>query len=122
MKLKSSILLFASCLLLVSAPICVRAAQEKDNLDDAIEGTQDAMNDAEKAKKKVAPPPVRRKHGWRPEGSAFALQCVQYGPCSTERFPGERIRVTHASYNWQRNIKASPERHVFSDLKQETYN
>lgn len=33
----------------------------KDNLDDAIEGTQDAMNDAEKAKKKVAPPPVRRK-------------------------------------------------------------
>jgi hypothetical protein len=34
----------------------------KDNLDDAIEGTQDAMNDAEKAKKKVAPPPVRRKH------------------------------------------------------------
>jgi hypothetical protein len=34
----------------------------KDNLDDAIEGTQDAMNDAEKAKKKVAPPPIRRKH------------------------------------------------------------
>ena len=33
----------------------------KDNLNDAIEGTQDAMNDAEKAKKKVAPPPVRRK-------------------------------------------------------------
>jgi hypothetical protein len=33
----------------------------KDNLDDAIEGTQDAMNDAEKAKKKAAPPPVRRK-------------------------------------------------------------
>ena len=33
----------------------------KDNLDDAIEGTQDAMNDAEKAKKSVAPPPVRRK-------------------------------------------------------------
>jgi hypothetical protein len=33
----------------------------KDNLDDAIEGTQDAMNDAEKAKKNVAPPPVRRK-------------------------------------------------------------
>ena len=26
----------------------------KDNLDDAIEGTRDAMNDAEKAKKKVA--------------------------------------------------------------------
>ena len=34
----------------------------KDNLDDAIEGTQDAMNDAEKAKKKVAPSPIRRKH------------------------------------------------------------
>ncbi len=33
----------------------------KENLDDAIEGTQDAMNDAEKAKKNVAPPPVRRK-------------------------------------------------------------
>jgi hypothetical protein len=32
-----------------------------DNLDDALEGTQDAMNDAEKAKKSVAPPPVRRK-------------------------------------------------------------
>ena len=34
----------------------------KDNLDDAIDGTRDAMNDAEKAKKKVAPPPVRRKN------------------------------------------------------------
>jgi len=34
----------------------------KDNLQDAIEGTRDAMNDAEKAKKKVAAPPVRRKH------------------------------------------------------------
>lgn len=34
----------------------------KDNLDDAIEGTRDAMNDAEKAKKKVAPPPMRRKN------------------------------------------------------------
>ncbi|HUL16102.1 MAG TPA: hypothetical protein VLV88_08910 [Terriglobales bacterium] len=34
----------------------------KDNLDDAIDGTQDAMSDAEKAKKEVAPPPVRRKH------------------------------------------------------------
>jgi len=34
----------------------------KDNLDDAIEGTRDAMNDAEKAKKRVAPPPVRRKN------------------------------------------------------------
>jgi len=34
----------------------------KDNLDDAIEGTQDALNDAEKSKKKAAPPPVRRKN------------------------------------------------------------
>jgi hypothetical protein len=34
----------------------------KENLDDAIEGTRDAMNEAEKAKKKVAPPPVRRKN------------------------------------------------------------
>lgn len=34
----------------------------KENLDDAIDGTRDAMNDAEKAKKKVAPPPVRRKN------------------------------------------------------------
>ena len=34
----------------------------KETLDDAIEGTRDAMNDAEKAKKKVAPPPVRRKN------------------------------------------------------------
>lgn len=34
----------------------------KDNLDDAIEGTQDAMHDAAKAKGQVAPPPVRRKH------------------------------------------------------------
>jgi hypothetical protein len=34
----------------------------KDNLDDAIEGTQDAFNEAEKAKKKAAPPPVRRKN------------------------------------------------------------
>jgi len=33
----------------------------KENLDDAIEGTQDALNDAEKSKKKAAPPPVRRK-------------------------------------------------------------
>lgn len=33
----------------------------KENLDDAIDGTQDALNDAEKAKKSVAPPPVRRK-------------------------------------------------------------
>ena len=34
----------------------------KDNLDDAIDGTRDAMNEAEKAKKNVAPPPVRRKN------------------------------------------------------------
>jgi hypothetical protein len=34
----------------------------KETLDDAVEGTQDAMNDAEKAKKKAAPPPVRRKN------------------------------------------------------------
>jgi hypothetical protein len=34
----------------------------KDNLDDAIEGTHDAISDAEKAKKAVAPPPVRRKN------------------------------------------------------------
>lgn len=33
----------------------------KFNLDDAIAGTQDAINDAEKAKKNVAPPPSRRK-------------------------------------------------------------
>jgi hypothetical protein len=35
----------------------------KDNLDDAIEGTRDALKDAQKAKKEVAPPPVRRKGG-----------------------------------------------------------
>ena len=34
----------------------------KDNLDDAIEGTQDALNEAEKGKSKAAPPPVRRKN------------------------------------------------------------
>src|SRR5258705_2085659 len=34
----------------------------KDNLDDAIEGTRDAMNEAEKAPKKDAPPPIRRKN------------------------------------------------------------
>lgn len=34
----------------------------KDNLDDAIEGTTDASNEAEKAKHKAAPPPVRRKN------------------------------------------------------------
>jgi hypothetical protein len=33
----------------------------QDNIEDAIEGTQDAIKDAEKAKKSVAPPPVRRK-------------------------------------------------------------
>jgi hypothetical protein len=40
----------------------IELAIYKDNLDDAIEGTLDAMNDAEKAKKNVAPPPVRRKN------------------------------------------------------------
>ena len=34
----------------------------KLNLDDAIEGTQDAINDSEKAKKSVAPTPTRRKN------------------------------------------------------------
>ena len=34
----------------------------KENLDDAIEGTRDAMNEALEAKKKVAPPPIRRKN------------------------------------------------------------
>lgn len=34
----------------------------KDNLDDAIDGTQDAMHDAASAKRQVAPPPIRRKH------------------------------------------------------------
>jgi hypothetical protein len=33
----------------------------KENLDDAIEGTQDASKEADAAKKNVAPPPVRRK-------------------------------------------------------------
>lgn len=32
----------------------------KDTLDDAIEGTQDAMNDAQSAEKEMSPPPVRR--------------------------------------------------------------
>jgi hypothetical protein len=40
----------------------VEIAIYKDNLDDAIEGTRDAMNDAEKANKSLAPPPVRRKN------------------------------------------------------------
>jgi hypothetical protein len=34
----------------------------KDNLDDALEGTEDALREAEKARKKAAPPPVRRKN------------------------------------------------------------
>jgi hypothetical protein len=38
------------------------AEMYKDNLTDAIEGTQDASKEAEQAKKNVAPPPVRRKH------------------------------------------------------------
>jgi hypothetical protein len=33
----------------------------KDNLDDAIEATQDAIKDVEKASQEMAPPPVRRK-------------------------------------------------------------
>jgi hypothetical protein len=33
----------------------------KDNLDDAIEATQDATKDVENAVKEMAPPPVRRK-------------------------------------------------------------
>jgi hypothetical protein len=33
----------------------------KDNLEDAIEATQDAAKDVEKATKEMAPPPVRRK-------------------------------------------------------------
>lgn len=35
----------------------------KENLDDAIEGTRDAFQEAEKAKKDVAAPPVRRRNG-----------------------------------------------------------
>ena len=34
----------------------------KDNLDDAVEGTEDALREAEKAKQKAAPPPIRRKN------------------------------------------------------------
>lgn len=34
----------------------------KETLDDAIEGTRDAIHDAEKAKKENAPPPVRRRN------------------------------------------------------------
>jgi hypothetical protein len=33
----------------------------RNNLDDAIEATQDALKDADKAAKDIAPPPVRRK-------------------------------------------------------------
>ena len=33
----------------------------KDTLDDALEGTQDAMNDAAQAQKELTPVPVRRK-------------------------------------------------------------
>lgn len=34
----------------------------KDNLEDAVEGTEDALREAEKARKKAAPPPIRRKN------------------------------------------------------------
>ena len=34
----------------------------KDNIEDAVEGTEDAQREAEKAKKKAAPPPIRRKN------------------------------------------------------------
>jgi len=34
----------------------------KDNLDDAVEGTEGALKEAEKARKKAAPPPIRRKN------------------------------------------------------------
>lgn len=33
----------------------------KENLEDAIEGTKDAVADAEKAQKELSPPPIRRK-------------------------------------------------------------
>jgi hypothetical protein len=33
----------------------------KDTLEDAIEGTKDALADADKASKDMLPPPVRRK-------------------------------------------------------------
>lgn len=33
----------------------------KETLEDAIEGTKDALSDASKAEKEMAPPPVRRK-------------------------------------------------------------
>ena len=34
----------------------------KDTLDDAIEATRDALQEADKAAKEIAPPPVRRKN------------------------------------------------------------
>src|SRR5258706_14289931 len=34
----------------------------KDNLDDAVEGTEDALTEAEKARKKAGPHPIRRKN------------------------------------------------------------
>jgi len=34
----------------------------KDNIDDAVEGTEDAIREAQDAKKKAAPPPVRRRN------------------------------------------------------------
>jgi hypothetical protein len=34
----------------------------KENLTDAIEATKDALKDAEKAAKEIAPPPVRRRN------------------------------------------------------------
>jgi len=37
------------------------AEMYKENLEDAKEGTQDASKEAEAAKRRVAPPPVRRK-------------------------------------------------------------
>lgn len=36
-------------------------ASYKDTLEDAIEATRDALKDADKAAKEIAPPPVRRK-------------------------------------------------------------
>jgi hypothetical protein len=53
---------FLAILEKVSAAGGADADAYKMNLNDAIEGTRDAMNDAQKATKKVAPPPVRRKN------------------------------------------------------------
>ncbi len=36
-------------------------ASYRENLDDAIEGTREALKDADKAAREIAPPPVRRK-------------------------------------------------------------